>query len=378
MIHVVKYKSVSVSVYSIRRTTGEDYWQFKRADGTQVTRASLERAKRDALKEAHTVFKGGLSIEDLTPDQIRGIKRIIEVDPEMKMVDEFLVWHGRKAPRKNTGIAIDEFLAAKELNRGGSKENVRTLRSHMGALESLRGRTLADIAVNDLPAVVGAARTRKNTRAAWITFFRWAMENEYLPHGEKTAPERLARPVIRRKEPETYSPAQLQLLLAGVSESYAPWLICAAFAGMRAAEICPPKGSGKSPLLWSDFLWDRKIIIIRPETAKTGQRRIIPITPVLAHWLAPYRAESGRVCAESRPPSSAPRKGTDSETTRLGKLIGGWKQNALRHSWISYQAAEIGLAQTAMMAGNSESEAKKSYNSAKSKEEAAEWFSVGL
>jgi len=102
MNHPVKYRSVSITVYPVKRRGGE-YWQFKRQDGTQVTRADLAKAKRDALLEAQTIFKGGLSIDDLTPDQIRGIKRMIEVDPELKTVDEFLVWHGRKTPRKNAG-----------------------------------------------------------------------------------------------------------------------------------------------------------------------------------------------------------------------------------------------------------------------------------
>lgn len=35
-----------------------------------------------------------------------------------------------------------------------------------------------------------------------------------------------------------------------------------------------------------------------------------------------------------------------------------------------------GVAQTAMEAGNSESEARKSYNDAKSEAEAEEWFSL--
>ena len=301
---------------------------------------------------------------------------MIDADPTCKLVDEFLVWHGKRAPKKNTGQAIDEFLAAKVKNRGRSTENVRTLRSHMKALTPLRSRVVAEIGVNDLPEISGSPRTRRNVRAAWITFFRWCVENEFLPYAEKTAPERLEKPIVQRKIPETCTPAQLLILLSKVSPKYFTWLTCAAFGGIRAAEVCPPAGSDKSPLDWADFHWDRGIIIVRPETDKNGHRRVIPILPALKHWLKPLAKKSGRVCEALRPPSSFPRKGTNSETTRLGQFIGGWKKNALRHSWISYRAAEVGLAQTAMEGGNSESEAKKSYNDAKGKDESAKWFGV--
>ena len=61
---------------------------------------------------------------------------------------------------------------------------------------------------------------------------------------------------------------------------------------------------------------------------------------------------------------------------RIGRLIGGWKANALRHSFISYRAAQVGLGKTAMEAGNSEGEAKRSYNSAMSEVEANLYFSI--
>jgi hypothetical protein len=65
-----------------------------------------------------------------------------------------------------------------------------------------------------------------------------------------------------------------------------------------------------------------------------------------------------------------------SETTRLGNLIGGWKRNALRHSWLTYRSAIVGISQTANEAGNSESEARRSYVDAQGEDVAKAWFSV--
>jgi hypothetical protein len=78
---------------------------------------------------------------------------------------------------------------------------------------------------------------------------------------------------------------------------------------------------------------------------------------------------------QSKLTAHTPRKGGEpSETTRLGAFVGGWKRNALRHSFISYRAAQAGLGQTAMEAGNSESEAKASYLDAMTEAESELWF----
>jgi citrate lyase beta subunit len=51
------------------------------------------------------------------------------------------------------------------------------------------------------------------------------------------------------------------------------------------------------------------------------------------------------------PPHTPAKGGKEAETTRLGKLLGGWRRNALRHSFLSYRAAQVGIAQAAREAG---------------------------
>ena len=106
----------------------------------------------------------------------------------------------------------------------------------------------------------------------------------------------------------------------------------------------------------------------------------MPICDALRAWIKPIAKASGPV-NELCPPNRRGRAGEglgkcEAETVRLGGLIGGWKSNALRHSFISYRAAIVGLAQTAMEAGNSEGQAKRSYNDAKGLDEASAWFGV--
>ena len=173
------------------------------------------------------------------------------------------------------------------------------------------------------------------------------------------------------KVPTTYTPEELRIILSNAADDFLAWAALAAFAGIRTAEIYPLPNSDKIPLDWSDFKWDKGIITVKARTSKVKKRRTVPINAALKSWLEPIKKDSGRVGNLTMPSS-----GADSETSRLGSLIGGWKSNALRHSFTSNRGAQIGLALTAREAGNSEGQCSKYYDDAKTEEEAADWFSV--
>lgn len=374
--HTVRFGQVSIKIRPWKHSSGRDYY---RGDYTcpatgarkRITAPDLPTVKERCLTVAKAIARGNIDLDDLSPHVARSIRRLLDRDPEMTMVDEFLAWHARRAPVKLLGEALDEFFVAKEAARGRSVQNLKTLRTRLKILDPLRGKNLCDVTLSDLAIRPDLQpKTILNIRGSVVTFFAWCREREYLPHAEKTVAERIEKPLNRRKVPDTYTPAQLRILLDNVRERHLSWLAAVAFGGFRADELHPLRGGEKSPLDWSDFRWASNSIIVRPETDKNGQGRVVPILPALRAWLWPLRAERGPVVATS------PFSGKYSETTRLGKLIGGWSANALRHSWISYRAATEGLAKTAMEAGNSESEARRSYNDAKSPDEALEWFGV--
>ena len=366
---VVKYRTVSITVFPWSPRPGREYWKFRHGKKF-IVRATLEKARDEAKRIAEETYLGSARLGMLSDAQTRAIRRMLAVVPQLAMVDEFLVWHAKRLPKKSCKEAVAEFLVVKKANAGSSPHNVENLTRHLSILPD---KDLSMITPADLPALTGAPRTRKNRRAAWVTFFLWCSEMGYLPYGEKTAPQRLEKPNVIRKIPTTWEREELETLFAHVSPEYLGWLACAAWAGIRTEEICPAATSDKVPLDWSDFKWARKIIIIRPETDKNGQRRVVPILPALRAALWPIKQNFGRV-GPNLPPHTPRRGGEEAETTRLGAFVGGWRRNALRHSFISYRAAMVGLAQTAMEAGNSESEAKKSYNDAKGKDEARAWF----
>lgn len=364
---VVKHRSVTVTVYPWKHPSGREYWRFK-ANGKHVTRSTLDDAKAAALDHAKAIYKGGIDLAQVSPEQARACRRMLEADPTGKLIDEFLLWVSYKYPQITIGRARDEFIQSKRDARGLSSRNVRTLESLLAVLDPLADRQLREVTHRDLVLPDLSARSRKNIRSALVTFFRWCRGRDYLPATEHTAADRLERILVRRQSPATYSPDELAAMLAAVSPSFLPWLACAAFAGIRSDELCPVSPD-KSALDWSDFDWTRGVILIRPETDKNGRRRVVPILPPLRAWLAQHPATGPLITYQ-------PSSGTYPETAKLGRLVGGWRRNALRHSFISYRAAMVGIAQTAMEAGNSESESRRSYLDAKGPDEADRWFSV--
>lgn len=366
---IVRYRTCAVTVYAWQRPDGRVHWRFRRGKKI-VTRSTLEKAKAAAKQYAEQTFLGAGKLGLMSDAQTRAISRLLDADPTLALVDEFLTWKAAKYPAISLPAARTEFLAVKRMNAGKSRYNVARLRQRLTCLPDL---PLASVTPASLPVITGHPRTRRNYLAAWITFFRWCVRQGYLPPGE-TAPERLEKPACPRATPAIWSRDEFNILLANVTADYLPWLVLAGWAGLRAEEICPDLGSHKDGLRWEDFKWETSTIEIRPEVAKTGHRRLAPILPALRAVLWPLRG-TGRVL-DGLPPHRSPHGGKQSETTRLGKLVQGWKRNALRHSFISYRSAQVGTMQAALEAGNSESVTRRNYQDAVTQAEAETWFSL--
>ena len=366
----VKFRSVTVTLWPWHPKPHLTHWRFRKGRG-HVSRSTFDKAKAAAAAYAQETYFGSAKIGLLTDAQTRIVRRLLEADPTLAAVDEFLVWRNARCPEKLLSEARREFLAAKLSSQGRSKYHLENLRKH---LTKLPDKPLQRFALSDFPTIPGAARTRRNVIDVWRQFFHWCRKQEWLPYDQPTVADRLETPVVQRTEATTWTPGELATLFAGVHETYLPWLALAAWAGMRTEELSPDGKSGKDALCWSDVHLDRGIIVVRPEVSKTAHRRIIPICDALAAVLRPMVGE-GRVCP-TLAPHQPRRAGVEAETTRLGKTVGGWKRNALRHSFISYRAAQVGLSTTALEAGNSEAEAKASYHSAMSAAEADSWFKI--
>ena len=219
-----------------------------------------------------------------------------------------------------------------------------------------------DDAVTFFDGLKLSPRSHNNFLCALRTFFRFAQKHDWL----SKEVDLLSRVEKRNGKPtpvEIFMPSELAALLKHASPQVAPCIALAAFAGLRAEEILR--------LEWSDVERRPGFIEVAAHKAKTATRRIVPISDNLARWLAIAPRNGARVWPHS--------KAWFFEALRNAADDAGikWKQNALRHSFISYRLAEIqDVNRVALEAGNSPQMIFRHYRELATPQQARTWFAT--
>lgn len=174
---------------------------------------------------------------------------------------------------------------------------------------------------------------------------------------------------LRETDPAICTPERARLLLEAAPEHLRRSIAIAAFAGVRTEEV--------QRLRWEDFDWENRVLFLRRKVVKgqAGRRspRSVPLRANLLEWLKGCEFLAGPVSTYKSSKYLAKAK-----SGLAGRLGFRWEQNALRHSWISYQIAETGdIFQTATLAGNSPKVIKDHYLKLVTARQAKEWFEIG-
>ena len=112
---IVKYRTVSLTLFQWSPRPGVTYWKFRHGK-KHVVRADFKKAHDEAKRIVEETYLGSARLGMLAPAQTKGIRKILEVDPQLSLVDEFLQWHTSRKPRKNCTEAAAEFIAALQYN----------------------------------------------------------------------------------------------------------------------------------------------------------------------------------------------------------------------------------------------------------------------
>ena len=215
-------------------------------------------------------------------------------------------------------------------------------------------------------------RTKNNYRSALATLLAYAREEGYLPRGVQTEAEFSKRYDGKGGEIGIYTPQKLQTLLFKIEPRLVPFVAIGAFSGLRTAEIVR--------LEWPEIRFAQNVIEIKASKSKTASRRLAPILPVLAEWLAPFRRDSGRVLVgvlDEFAIATQFKKAVDAITDAKGQPLIRIVHNGLRHSFITYRMAILkSAAEVALEAGNSPRMIFEHYRELATGEEANEWFGV--
>jgi integrase len=394
---IVKERGVEVKIYRTKyrkKNRGAKSRQYQLhtlayyigKERRRETFADLSKAKARAGEVIISMLQGRLPVLQLTSADSESYSRAIQLLrplglPLHAAVEEYVAARSkldgeslasavsehlarkRNIPQRSVSEIVDEMLAAKK-HDGLSARYLYMLGSDLTRFKNAFKTNIGSITstmIDDwLAAQNVTARTRNNLRAAVITLFNFGKSRGYLPKGQPTEADDSRRAKDRGGKIGILTPKQLALLLKDAPPEIQVYLAIGAFAGVRTSEIMR--------LDWSDVSFERGHITVSPEKAKTATRRLVPILPNLAQWLALYRGRKGKVATlglECRTIACARQK-------RIK-----WPHNALRHSYASYRLAATGdAARTSLELGNSATLLFRNYREIADEHDAAAWFAI--
>ena len=378
----------NVAIYRTR-LKGIDRYQLRWTEAGEVKRQTIKderRAVATAKLIVDRLAAGDHAELTLTVAEAATYRRAVEACAGVPLDIACLEWsnarralgpvplatmvadHVRRTQGETITVAalVARFLEDRR-GRGVSTVYLERLEHRLAKLTATFGpRSVRDVTEGEIRKFVtdqgGAARTRKNMRDAIVTVWRFARRERFLPRDLRTEAEMVEAPAANRRPPiEIFTPDEMSRILTAARDNIRPALAICAFSGVRSqGEL--------SRLRWGHIKIGQGIIEVE---AKTGERRLAPVLPNLAAWLAPFAEipPEAFVCSLAVP---------DGAFARAAVKAGlQWRHNALRHSFGSYRVAQTkSVDQTSLEMGNSPVMIKRHYLEAVHEDEAAKWFGI--
>lgn len=212
---------------------------------------------------------------------------------------------------------------------------------------------------------------KRNSRRALSNFFSFALEKGYTDANPVKGMKKGGK--VTTGEIQIYTPSEFARLLESAQANFPdflPLIALGGLAGVRSAELMR--------LTWENVDLQSGFITVGKSTSKTRSRRLIPICDSLKAWLADYKDKAGLIwqgANEDEFHDTQARVATATASADQKPVI--WKQNGLRHSFISYRVAQCqDVPKVSLEAGNSPQMIFQHYRELVRPEQAAQWFSI--
>ena len=341
------------------------------AKASQLARGDVDAAQlsgRDRLvygRALEAIRGHGISLDAAALEYTQA-RQILDGHSLVDAARFYMRHHGRDVIGKPVAEAVASFVESKR-NEGRSELYLSDLRFRLGKFTRAFHVDVRQLAADDVRDYLAArnlsATSRNNNRRVLQTFFRFCQSRGWLSR-ETDLLDGVGKYRGATAPIEIFTPAELRALLHTAPPKLAGAIAVQAFGGIRAEEMLR--------LTWADLERRRGFIEIVAGKSKTSSRRLVPISPNLTQWLLSIpRAGSEKVWPHTK---SAYFHMLSSVAKRAGV---GWKQNGLRHSYISYRlAARPDIAAVALEAGNSPSVIFRHYRELAVEAEALEWFGI--
>jgi integrase len=401
-VEIIKGKTSSIPIYDAGggRFIAAYYAEGKRR---MVKYKSLEAAKTGAKEIIQTLTTGVAHVAAFTPKETAYINEAVDILAPLEIsltnaVRQFAEAH--KILRGGSIVSAAQFYAKhlEEENRRGaltpitfpelttkfldsikgtkSRRYILDLKSKLKKASGVFKGQIRGIRADDIDEWLSgmkkaSGRTKNNYRMALLTLFSYARDKKHLPRGERTEAEFATRYDDKGGDIGIYTPEEFRTLLENIEERFVPFIALGGFAGLRTIEILR--------LEWKDVWFDKGVIEVGKDKAKTATRRLTPIVPALEAWLKP-RSKTGPILPGIRDEfhftklfKDATSKLVDARGEPLLTLV----HNGLRHSFCSYRLAITkSAAQVSLEAGNSPKMLFENYRELVTEKAAQEYFGI--
>ena len=401
-VEIIKGKTSSIPIYDAGggRFIAAYYAEGKRR---MVKYKSLEAAKAGAKEIIQTLTSGVAHVAAFTPKETASINEAVDILTPLEIslsnaVRQFAEAH--KILRGGSIVSAAQFYAKhlEEENRRSaltpitfpelttkfldsiketkSRRYILDLKSKLKKASGVFKGQIRGIRADDIDEWLSgmkkaSGRTKNNYRMALLTLFSYARDKKHLPRGEKTEAEFATRYDDKGGDIGIYTPEEFRTLLENIEERFVPFIALGGFAGLRTIEILR--------LEWKDVWFDKGVIEVGKDKAKTATRRLAPIVPALEAWLKP-RSKTGPILTGIRDEfhftklfKDATSKLVDAQGEPLLTLV----HNGLRHSFCSYRLAITkSAAQVSLEAGNSPKMLFENYRELVTEKAAQEYFGI--
>lgn len=345
--------------------------QITEGAGRQIATLSPdELADHLAAKQAVRSLPGSHTLASIASDYVSAVSGLPSGVTLHQAVAYYARHAGRLGEKARTSVAdvAARFLAAKE-HEELSDYYLKPMRRIFDRFAADFKCSIGSVQPDEIRAWIVkqgvSKRTRNNLRNALATLFSFARTEGYLPDADRTAAERVPTERVKDTTIGTYTAAELRAILAHTPGRLIPAVAIAAFAGIRSAEILR--------LDWRNVKLAEGHIELGPEITKTASRRVVPIQPTLAAWLAPHAKNEGSVAPAYQ--------NLDNLTRQMIAVVMAAnvkpKRNGFRHSFGTFRLAVTqNAAQTSLEMGNSPAKLMRNYNAAATVAQGEAWFAV--
>lgn len=396
-IQTVTVGNVQVSIYEHERiaSTGKKRTDFLVSDYSTGARrlrwfADRAKAKDEALKIARQLASGETTAARMRNSEAATFSRCIELAKPTGLPLELIVAHFVQAfkilgadevveaarftkqhrtgevTKKRVAEVVTDLLALMQ-SKGKSARYVADLKARLTKFSDAFAVDISTISTADvqrwLDGLKVSPQTTKNFRTVLNRLFTFAESRGFIFKGGNPVAGTEIESTKGGGMIEIYTPQEIEALIKHASPDFLPVVALGAFAGLRAAEI--------ERLEWSEIDLAGGFIHVASDKAKTRSRRLVPVAANLAKWLADYGKRKGKV----QRLSTALLRDARAECCKAAGVV--WKDNGLRHSFVSYRLAEVqDAAKVAMEAGNSADVVFRHYRELVKPSDAVKWFAV--